>query len=48
MLLCNATFKAIKDMAPELGGVTKNGVQQDRLKMPTWGWLRRWERTKPP
>ena len=42
MLLCSATFKAIKHMAPELGGVTQNGVHVDRLKRSTWGWLRRW------
>ena len=42
MLLCNATFKAIKHMAPELGGATQNGVHVDRLKRPTWGWLWRW------
>ena len=39
MLLCNATFKAIKHMAPELGGVTQNGAQGGRLKRPTWGWF---------
>ena len=42
MLLCSATFKAIKHMAPELGGATQNGVHVDRLKRPTWGWLWRW------
>ena len=42
MLLCSATFKAIKHMAPELGEVTQNGVHVDRLKRPIWGWLWRW------
>ena len=42
MLLCSATFKAIKHMAPELGGVTQNDAQADQLNRPTWGWLWRW------
>ena len=48
VLLCSVTFKAIKHMAPELGVVTHNGVQADRLKRSTsGGWLWRWVRIVP-
>ena len=34
VLMCPATFKAIKDMAGELGCVTGDGMQFDRMGLP--------------
>ena len=45
--MCSATFQAIKNMAPELGCVTHDGLQLDRLKRPTWRWLSWIQRSVP-
>ena len=37
--MCAATFKAVKDLAGELGCVTKDGMQADRLHHVAWWQL---------
>ena len=39
VLMCAATFRAVKGLTGELGCVTKDGMQLDRLKKPSfWAW----------
>ena len=40
VLMCTTTFKAIKDLTRELGCVTKDGMQADRMDKPSWMWWR--------
>ena len=36
MLLCSTTFKAVKELARDLGCVTKDGMQVDQLHQAVW------------
>ena len=40
VLMCAATFKAVKDQTGELGCVTKDGMQADRMATTSWKWWR--------
>lgn len=41
VLLCESTFHAIKDLTGELGCVTEDGLDLDKLvKPPWWSWWR--------
>ena len=41
VLLCESTFLAVKDLTGELGGVTEDGLDLDKLeKPPWWSWWR--------
>ena len=36
VLLCSTTFKAVKELARDLGCVTKDGMQVDQLHQAVW------------
>ena len=42
VLLSSATFRAVKELARDLGCVTKDGMQVDQLHQAVWWQFWRW------